>query len=169
MRYLKMTMSKSDWLQLYKKECRKYFTYDAQLKKTKLDLKETIIEIENVRSPLTDRVGGHQIISQEERLIALIEVKEETEHQIDFYQSMIDWIVHVNNKVTSPAYRAITWQTLIQAKNRTDLMINYDVDPDYVCKMRDKFLNYALDDDSIHEYYDVMKKKSLSKWLSVGE
>ncbi len=164
-----MMMSNTDWIQLYKKECRNYFKYDSQLQKTKLDLEETLHEINNVRSPLTDRVGGHQIITQEERLISLIEVKEETEHQIDYYQAMMDWILHVNQKITSPAYRAITWQTLIQAKNRTDLMINYDVDPDYVCKMRDKFLQYALDEGSIQEYKEVLKKKSLSKWLSAGE
>ncbi len=75
----------------------------------------------------------------------------------------------MNNKVSSPAYRAITWQTLVQAKNRTDLMINYDVDPDYVCKMRDKFLIVALDKESIQEYQKVMRIKNSSKWLSLDK
>lgn len=56
---------------------------------------------------------------------------------------------------------------MIQAKNKTDLMINYDVDPDYVYYMRDRFLGMALDDKMRQEYYDAMKKKSLSKWLSM--
>lgn len=100
-------------------------------------------------------------------MISLIEVKSETEHQIDYYKAMIAWIEHVNQNITSPAYRAITWQTLIQAKNKTDLMINYDVDLDYVYYMRDRFLGMALDDKMRQEYYDAMKKKSLSKWLSM--
>ena len=143
---------KTHWLQLYKKECRNYFNYRSKRDKCELELEETLQNI---------------TISAEERLISLIEVKTETEHQIDFYKAMIAWIEHVNQNITSPAYRAITWQTLIQAKNKTDLMINYDVDPDYVYYMRDRFLGMALDDKMRQEYYDAMKKKSLSKWLSM--
>ena len=158
---------KIHWLQLYKKECRNYFNYRSKRDKCELGLEETLQNIKNVRSPITNRIGGHATISAEERLISLIEVKSETEHQIDYYKAMIAWIEHVNQNITSPAYRAITWQTLIQAKNKTDLMINYDVDPDYVYYMRDRFLGMALDDKMRQEYYDAIKKKSLSKWLSM--
>lgn len=162
-----MTNEKAEWLLLYKKECRMYFTYESNLKKTELELEQINEEIKNVKSVNTTNIVGHSNKPPEERLLALIEIKDELEKQIQYYQSMINWIFHVNDKVTSPAYRAIIWQTLVQAKNRTDLMINYDVNPDYVCKMRDKFLLVALDKESIQEYQEVMKIKNKSKWLSL--
>lgn len=162
-----MINERAEWLLLYKKVCRMYFTYESNLKKTELELEQIIEEIKNVKSVNTTNIVGHSNKPPEERLLSLIEIKDELERQIQYYQSMINWIFHVNNKVTSPAYRAITWQTLVQAKNRTDLMINYDVDPDYVCKMRDKFLLVALDEESIQEYQKVMKIKNKSKWLSL--
>lgn len=164
-----MINEKAEWLLLYKKKCRMYFTYESNLKKTELELEQIIEEIKNVKSVNTTNIVGHSNKPPEERLLSLIEIKDELEKQIHYYQSMIKWIFHVNNKVTSPAYRAITWQTLVQAKNRTDLMINYDVDPDYVCKMRDKFLLVALDKESIQEYQEVIKIKNKSKWLSLEE
>lgn len=163
-----MTIKDTNWLQLYKKECKAYFKYDSALTHNKLELEETEQKIKNVRSPITNRVGGHQIVSTEEKLVSLIEIKTEIEYQIAYYESIMKWIRDVNDAITSPAYRAITWQTLIQAKNKTDLMINYDVDPEYVYYMRDRFLSVALDDEKKQEYNEVQKKKAKSKWLSAN-
>lgn len=157
-----------DWLNLYKDKCRNYYGYEADLKKTKDELKQTINQIENVRSPITDRVGGHQT-PHEEKLISLISMKTEIEKEIEYYQGVLDWIFFVCNKITSPAYRAITWQTLVQGKTKYDLMITYDVNANYVYDMRDKFLLRALDDEAKKRYEELLELKQSSKWLSLKD
>ena len=161
-----MTCNDPTWIQTYKKECRCYYKYDKALKKAAYELEDIEQKIKNVRSPITDRVVGHSTVSPEERLISLIEIKTELEHQIAYCHNMMDGIKKVNDNISSPAYRAITWQTLIQAKNRMDLLINYDVDPEYVYHMRDKFLRIALDENLKKEYLSIKKQKLKSKWLS---
>lgn len=157
------------FLQTFKDECRKYFTYEADLKKEKLELEEIEAQIINVRSPITNRVGGHQTTPPEDLLVTLIEVKTEVENRIVYYETIIQWLKDVFEGITSPAYKAIAWQTLIQAKNRTDILIYYDVDPDYVYRIRDKFLLIALSDDRKKEYTDIQSLKNKSKWLSLAD
>lgn len=167
MRYLKM-ISNKQFLQIFKSECRKYFTYEANLTKEKLDLQQTEVEIQNLRSPITDRVGGHQTTPQDQKLIALIEVKEETERRIAYYESILQWIINVLNDISSPAYKAISWQTLIQGKNKNDVLIYYDVDTEYVYRTRDKFIILALNDDRKREYEETQRKRNQSRWLSLN-
>ena len=166
MRYLRMTNKDTTWLQIYKKECRCYYKYESALKKAEYELEETEQRIKNVKSPITDRASGHPTTTGEERLLTLIEIKTEVEHQIAYYHTIMCWIRKVNENISSPAYRAITWQTLIQAKNRMDLLINYDVDPEYVYHMRDKFLMVALNETMQEQYREIQKLKMKSKWLS---
>lgn len=159
-------IKKEEFLQVFKNECRHYFVYEAELKKERLDLEETENQIINLRSPITDRVGGHQTVSHEDQLVTLIEIKTETEYRIDYYESLLLWIKEVFQNITSPAYKALSWQTLIQGKTKTDILIYYDVDPSYVYKMRDKFLNVALNKDMYEKYQLIQEKKLKSKWLS---
>lgn len=164
-----MNMDLTTYLTIFKKECRYYFKYESDLKKEKQELEEVITQITNIRSPITDRVGGHQITAHEDLLVSLIEVKTETEYRIDYYESILHWIKDIIENIPSPAYRAITWQTLVQAKSRTELMIYYDVDPDYVYRIRDKFIMQSLSNGLVEKYIDVQNKKSRSKWLLLHE
>lgn len=157
------------YLTIFKKECRYYFKYESDLKREKLELEEVLTQITNIRSPITDRVGGHQVTTHDDLLVSLIEVKSETEYRIDYYEAILDWIKDVIKSIPSPAYRAITWQTLVQAKSRTELMIYYDVDPDYVYRMRDKFITQSLSNGFIEKYNDIQNKKMKSKWLALYE
>lgn len=159
---------KKELVSIYKKKCRAYFSYDAELKKAKEDLQLIIAQIENVRSPITDRVGGHQS-AFEEKLVPLIAQKTEIELEVSYYQGNIDWIMMGLNKITSPAYRAITWQTLVQARSRYDLMVNYDVDPEYVFDIRDKFLLKAMDEEMLTKYEELLKIKDSSSWLKLKD
>lgn len=156
----------SEWLKIYKKECKAYFAYDSHLKRALLELEEINITIQNIHSPATDHASSHNNTSQDSKLLGMIEVKNEIEFQITYYKAILQWIKDVNNAISSPAYRAITWQTLIQAKNRMDLLINYDVDPDYVYRMRDKFIITAFNETLKQQYLQIQEMKNKSKWLS---
>lgn len=161
-------IEKNELVAIYKKKCRCYFYFDSELKKAKDDLQLIVAEIENVRSPVTDRVGGHQS-AFEEKLVSLIAQKTEIEMEVKYYQGNIDWIMNGLNKISSPAYRAITWQTLVQARNKNDLIANYDVDPYYVFEMRDKFLFHAMDEEMQDQYDELQRIKESSKWLELKD
>lgn len=161
--------SRTDWLKLYKKECRSYFKYEASFNREKLQLDEINSMIQDIHSPRTDQASGHGSFSQDTKLLSMIEVKQEVETQIAYYESILYWIIAVNEAISSPAYRAITWQTLIQGKNRLDLLINYEVNPDYVYRMRDKFIMSAIDQKLVNEYERIQMLKKQSKWLSLQE
>lgn len=161
-------INEKELVSIYKKKCRAYFSYEAELKKAKDELQVVIAQIENVRSPITNRVGGHQS-SFEEKLIPLISQKTEIEIEIRYFQANLDWIMKGLNKISSPAYKAITWQTLVQARNKYDLMVNYDVDPNYVFDMRDKFLQHIMDDEMKKQYEELQKIKESSKWLKLKD
>ena len=146
-----MARSKSARLDLFKRECRQYFTYQSEISKIDERLRSLEVSMQNVHSPSMQKIGSSPS-RKELDYLRFLAAKEEYEKQKQFYEARVQWIDDIINSIPSKAYCAITWMTLVQGKSRMELLITYDTSPDYVYKTRDLFLKQQLTDEKMEEY-----------------
>ena len=146
-----MARSKSARLDLFKRECRKYFTYQSEISKIDERLRSLEVSMQNVHSPSMQKIGSSPS-RKELDYLRFLAAKEEYEKQKQFYEARVQWIDDIINSIPSKAYCAITWMTLVQGKSRMELLITYDTSPEYVYKTRDIFLKQLLTDEKMMEF-----------------
>ena len=138
-----MARSKSARLDLFKRECRQYFTYQSEISKIDERLRSLEVSMQNVHSPSMQKIGSSPS-RKELDYLRFLAAKEEYER--------VQWIDDIINSIPSKAYCAITWMTLVQGKSRMELLITYDTSPEYVYKTRDIFLKQLLTDEKMMEF-----------------
>lgn len=136
---------------VFKQECRRYFSYQAQIAKLDEKIRSITLRMQNVHSPSMQKIGSSPS-RRELDYIHLIEEKTACEEQKEFYVRRLNWIDNIINSIPSRAYCAITWMTLVQGKTRMELIITYDTAPEYVYKTRDQFLRKLLTDAKMKEF-----------------
>lgn len=146
-----MARSKSTRLDLFKRECRQYFTYQSEISKIDERLRSLEVSMQNVHSPSMQKIGSSPS-RKELDYLRFLAAKEEYEKQKQFYEARVQWIDDIINSIPSKAYCAITWMTLVQGKSRMELLITYDTSPEYVYKTRDIFLKQLLTDEKMMEF-----------------
>lgn len=146
-----MVRGKLERLDLFKRECRHYFTYQSEISKIAERLRSLEVSMQNVHSPSMQKIGSSPS-RKELDYLRFLAAKEEYEKQQKFYQDRVKWIDDIINAIPSKAYCAITWMTLVQGKTRMELLITYDTSPEYVYKTRDAFLKQLLTDEKMDEY-----------------
>lgn len=153
-----MARSKSARLDLFKRECRQYFTYQSEISKIDERLRSLEVSMQNVHSPSTQKIGSSPS-RKELDYLRFLAAKEEYEKQKQFYEARVQWIDDIINSIPSKAYCAITWMTLVQGKSRMELLITYDTSPEYVYKTRDIFLKQLLTDEKMMEFDQVEQNR----------
>lgn len=138
-----MARSKSARLDLFKRECRQYFTYQSEISKIDERLRSLEVSMQKI---------GSSPSRKELDYLRFLAAKEEYEKQKQFYEARVQWIDDIINSIPSKAYCAITWMTLVQGKSRMELLITYDTSPEYVYKTRDIFLKQLLTDEKMMEF-----------------
>ena len=146
-----MARSKLVRLDLFKRECRQYFTYQSEISKIDERLRSLEVSMQNVHSPSMQKIGSSPS-RKELDYLRFLAAKEEYEKQKQFYEARVQWIDDIINSIPSKAYCAITWMTLVQGKSRMELLITYDTSPEYVYKTRDIFLKQLLTDEKMMEF-----------------
>ena len=146
-----MARSKSARLDLFKRECRQYFTYQSEISKIDERLRSLEVSMQNVHSPSMQKIGSSPS-RKELDYLRFLAAMEEYEKQKQFYEARVQWIDDIINSIPSKAYCAITWMTLVQGKSRMELLITYDTSPEYVYKTRDIFLKQLLTDEKMTEF-----------------
>ena len=146
-----MARSKLARLDLFKRECRQYFTYQSEISKIDERRRSLEVSMQNVHSPSMQKIGSSPS-RKELDYLRFLAAKEEYEKQKQFYEARVQWIDDIINSIPSKAYCAITWMTLVQGKSRMELLITYDTSPEYVYKTRDIFLKQLLTDEKMMEF-----------------
>ena len=153
-----MARSKLARLDTFKKECRRYFSYQAEISKIDERLRSLEVKMQNVHSPSMQKIGSSPS-RKELDYLRLFAAKEEYEKQRQFYLDRGQWIDDIINAIPSKAYCAITWMTLVQGKSRMELLITYDTSPEYVYKTRDQFLKQLLTDEKMELFRQTEKNR----------
>lgn len=143
-----MTRGNNERLVIFKRECRKYFAYQAETARIAERLRSLQVTMENVHSPSMQKIGSSPS-RKEFDLVRLMAAKDVYEKNKAFYERRVKWIDDVINAIPSKAYCAIAWMTLVQGKTRMEVIITYDASPDYVYKIRDQFLAKILADETV--------------------
>lgn len=151
-------MEERDRLNLFKRECRNYYLYESDIGMVKDKIKHTINRLEDVKSPVLDKIGSSPS-PKEKDIIKLIELKNLYEAQLQYYEDKMKWIKAVTEDIPSPAYRALTWMTCVQGKNKNDITLRFDISAESAYQKRDKFLLQVLDDKRMQELQDINNRK----------
>lgn len=151
-------MEDRERLNIFKKECRNYYLYESDIEMVKDKIKHTINRLEDVKSPVLDKIGSSPS-PKEKDILKLIELKNRYEKQLQYYEDKMKWIKKTTDAIPSPAYRALTWMTCVQGKNKNDISLKFDISAESAYQKRDKFLLQVLNDDRMQELKDINEKK----------
>lgn len=153
-----LIMEDRERLNVFKRECRNYYLYESDIEMVKDKIKHTINRLEDVKSPVLDKIGSSPS-PKEKDIIKLIELKNLYEAQLQYYEDKMKWVKEVTEEIPSPAYRALTWMTCVQGKNKNDITLRFDISAESAYQKRDKFLLQVLDDEKMQELQSIDDKK----------
>lgn len=152
-------MATDTWkLQTLKKEARNYGHYQKQIEKYQDQIIILEGRIRNVHSP---KLGGtstpYSQYQKDTLLLKKLQKKEELEKKQKIYLLQRDWIIHTIESVSSPAFRAILWATLVDGESLRELAEKYQTTADHMYKLRRKFMLEAMSDENIRQYETIQE------------
>ncbi|MBR2675853.1 MAG: hypothetical protein IKE28_02930 [Solobacterium sp.] len=117
----------------FKKECRNYFYYLA-------DIREIMRKIQRTRNKMT---GVHSVDLQRIRirrdpkktyLVKFIEKKTELEKELQKKEEKVMNIINTIDRIELPAYRVIVWMVFVQRRTYTEVAKMYGVSKVYLAE-----------------------------------
>ena len=118
----------------FKKECRNYFYYLADIQKILLDMKKIDHRMQGVHSIDLDRVGSSP--SRHEKSYAkFIYINDELRKQLKERESHLFYIIDTIDRIEQPCYRPIVWMLYVQGMRLKDVAAVYDMSKDYLAQL----------------------------------
>ena len=118
----------------FKKECRNYFYYLADIQKLMLDMKRIDHKMQGIHSLNFERVGSSP--SRHERsVVKYIHINDELRKQLKERESHLINIIDVIDRIEQPSYRPIVWMLYVQGMRLKDVAEIYDMSKDYLAQL----------------------------------
>ena len=118
----------------FKKECRNFFYYLADIQKLMLDMKRIDHRMQGVYSLDFDRVGSCPT-RHNRSLVKFIHINDELKKQIKERESHLLHIIDTIDRIEQPSYRPIVWMLYVQGMRLKDVAEIYDMSKDYLAQL----------------------------------
>lgn len=140
---------------LFRRECRNYMSYEAGIDRIDNDLEVLEMRMANLHSINFEKIGSRPSPS-ERPIIELIEKKTRMLEQKQYYKDRIGWVNECMENIPSPAYRTVIWKTYVQKESLQKFADRYNMNPDYIYKLRRMYMEQALTDEIMIKYYKII-------------
>jgi hypothetical protein len=140
-------------LKTLKKEARNFGYYQRQIERYQDQIILVEGRISNMHSP---KMGGTSTaFSQHQKdtlLLKNIQMKEELLKKQKQFILQRDWVIYTIGSISSPAFKAILWATLVDGDSIKELAEEYQTTADHMYKLRRKFMLEAMNEENIRQY-----------------
>ena len=119
----------------FKRECRKYFYYIADIKTRMEEIRQVDYKMTGVHSIDFERVRTRTHGNQDARLVAYIELSTELNRQLQEVEEKVLWIINSIGRIPDPSFRPIVWMLYVQGKRIAEVADLYDMSKDYLSQL----------------------------------
>ncbi|MBQ8069156.1 MAG: hypothetical protein IJ201_12520 [Solobacterium sp.] len=119
----------------FKRECRKYFYYIADIKTRMDEIRQVDYKMTGVHSIDFERVRTRTHGNQDARLVAYIELSTELNRQLQEVEEKVLWIINTIGRIPDPSFRPIVWMLYVQGKRIAEVADLYDMSKDYLSQL----------------------------------
>ena len=119
----------------FKRECRKYFYYIADIKTRMEEIRQVDYKMTGVHSIDFERVRTRTHGNQDARLVAYIELSTELNRQLQEVEEKVLWIINTIGRIPDPSFRPIVWMLYVQGKRIAEVADLYDMSKDYLSQL----------------------------------
>ena len=119
----------------FKRECRKYFYYIADIKTRMEEIRQVDYKMAGVHSIDFERVRTRTHGNQDARLVAYIELSTELNRQLQEVEEKVLWIINTIGRIPDPSFRPIVWMLYVQGKRIAEVADLYDMSKDYLSQL----------------------------------
>ena len=119
----------------FKRECRKYFYYIADIKTRMEEIRRVDYKMAGVHSIDFERVRTRTHGNKDARLVAYIELSTELNRQLQEVEEKVLWIINSIGRIPDPSFRPIVWMLYVQGKRIAEVADLYDMSKDYLSQL----------------------------------
>lgn len=119
----------------FKRECRKYFYYIADIKTRMEEIRRVDYKMAGVHSIDFERVRTRAHGNKNARLVAYIELSTELNRQLQEVEEKVLWIINSIGRIPDPSFRPIVWMLYVQGKRIAEVADLYDMSKDYLSQL----------------------------------
>ena len=119
----------------FKRECRKYFYYIADIKTRMEEIRRVDYRMAGVHSIDFERVRTRAHGNKDARLVAYIELSTELNRQLQEVEEKVLWIINSIGRIPDPSFRPIVWMLYVQGKRIAEVADLYDMSKDYLSQL----------------------------------
>lgn len=119
----------------FKRECRKYFYYIADIKTRMEEIRRVDYKMAGVHSIDFERVRTRAHGNKDARLVAYIELSTELNRQLQEVEEKVLWIINSIGRIPDPSFRPIVWMLYVQGKRIAEVADLYDMSKDYLSQL----------------------------------
>ena len=119
----------------FKRECRKYFYYIADIKTRMEEIRRVDYRMAGVHSIDFERVRTRAHGNKDARLVAYIELSTELNRQLQEVEEKVLWIINAIGRIPDPSFRPIVWMLYVQGKRIAEVADLYDMSKDYLSQL----------------------------------
>ncbi len=119
----------------FKRECRKYFYYIADIKTRMEEIRRVDYKMAGVHSIDFERVRTRAHGNKDARLVAYIELSTELNRQLQEVEEKVLWIINSIGRIPDPSFRPIVWMVYVQGKRIAEVADLYDMSKDYLSQL----------------------------------
>jgi hypothetical protein len=119
----------------FKRECRKYFYYIADIKTRMEEIRRVDYKMTGVHSIDFERVRTRAHGNKDARLVAYIELSTELNRQLQEVEEKVLWIINSIGRIPDPSFRPIVWMLYVQGKRIAEVADLYDMSKDYLSQL----------------------------------
>ena len=138
----------------FKRECRKFFYYLADVKNQMLDIKLLDQRMTGVHSIDFERVRTARR-SNDSKIVTYIELSDVLNQKLKEKEDKLLYIINTINRIEQPSYRPMIWMLYVQGMRVSEVAAIYDISKDYLSQ---------LINDELHKLFpkEPRKKKTES-------
>lgn len=119
----------------FKRECRKYFYYIADIKTRMEEIRRIDYKMTGVHSIDFERVRTKARGNKDARLVTYIELSTELNRQLQEVEEKVLWIINSIGRIPDPSFRPIVWMLYVQGKRIAEVADLYDMSKDYLSQL----------------------------------
>ena len=118
----------------FKKECRNYFHYLADIQNLMLDIKRMDNKLQGIHSLDFERVGSSPS-RHKRQFLKYMHINDELKKQLKERQERLFYIIDTIDRLDQPSYRPIVWMLYVQKMRLADVARIYGMSKDYLAQL----------------------------------
>ena len=127
-------MRNREAIMAFKRECRNYFYYLADIKNLMLEIKRMDVKMAGVHAVDLTKVRIRRD-PWKNRLIKYVEQSNSLQRQLQEKQEKVENIINTISRVSLPSFRVIIWMIYVQRKRIQEVADLYDYSKDYMANL----------------------------------